>query len=216
MRRLLLALILINSLFMAWADDVADYIYLTPANGTTGGTVTVYVMLKNPRVSVCAFQCDVILPEGVTIVDNSLAPSDRCPEHRLMSKMVDKGVYRILCYSMNNSSVVRKEGNVASFKVKISPDVEVGTYTYNVKNTVLADSKMISVVSPREVKANLNVQSGSILGDFNRDRQVDANDVSTLVRYVMLNNATGDLNDDGKVDSIDLGTIINIILKENY
>lgn len=192
--------------------EVTDFISLESAAGTAGRTITLSVNLTNPTIAACAYQCDVVLPEGVTVVEGTIDVADRCPGHQIASRVREDGTYRIVSYSLSNALIPGQSGTVATFDVAIADDVADGTYTFTVKNTEIADANSLSKFDADGQNSNLIVREGGQFGDLNNDDKVDTIDLGILINYILSSNYNGDINNDGKVDTIDLGEMINAIL----
>ena len=192
--------------------EVTDYIALAPANATAGSTLTVNVDLTNPTIAACAYQCDVVLPAGTSVVEGTLLATDRCPGHVMASRLREDGTYRILCYSLTNALIAGQSGTVATFDVAIADNLANGSYTFTVQNTVIADANGLSKDDATGQNSSLVIGEGGATGDMNGDGKVDTIDLGILINYILSSNYNGDINNDGKVDTIDLGEMINAIL----
>lgn len=71
----------------------------------------------NNETDYASMQFDVVLPEGLTVVGNSLDGTSRLAGHSIMSKD-NGGSFRIVAYSMNNDVFNGNEGAVLRLKVK--------------------------------------------------------------------------------------------------
>lgn len=212
MKKILFTSILCFGTALGAMAEVTDYIALAPANATAGSTLTVNVDLTNPTIAACAYQCDVVLPAGTSVVEGTLLAADRCPGHLMASRLREDGTYRILCYSLTNALIAGQSGTVATFDVAIADDLADGSYTFTVQNTVIADATGLSKDDATGQNSNLVIGEGGATGDMNGDGKVDTIDLGILINYILSSNYNGDINNDGKVDTIDLGEMINAIL----
>lgn len=121
-----------------------SYIFVTP-NTTDevsihdfsiapGETRDIDVVLTNAEA--CSdMQCDIILPEGLTIVGATTA--QRAQSHTLLSDTRD-GSCRLICYSAKGERITGNEGAVITLKVK-AENTLASDATIVVNNVVLAD-----------------------------------------------------------------------------
>lgn len=212
MKKILFTSILCFGTALGVMAEVTDYIALAPANATAGSTLTVNVDLTNPTIAACAYQCDVVLPAGTSVIEGTLQAADRCPGHVMASRLREDGTYRILCYSLTNALIAGQSGTVATFNVAIADDLADGSYTFTVQNTVIADANGLSKDDATGQNSNLVIGEGGATGDMNGDGKVNAVDLGILINYILSSDLTGDFNADGKVNSIDLGLLIDQIL----
>lgn len=212
MKKILFTSILCFGTALGVMAEVTDYIALAPANATAGSTLTVNVDLTNPTIAACAYQCDVVLPAGTSVVEGTLLTTDRCSGHLKASRLREDGTYRILCYSLTNALIAGQSGTVATFDVAIADDLADGSYTFTVQNTVIADANGLSKDDATGQNSNLVIGEGGATGDMNGDGKVNAVDLGILINYILSSDLTGDFNADGKVNSIDLGLLIDQIL----
>lgn len=212
MKKILFTSILCFGTALGAMAEVTDYVALAGANATAGSTLTGNVDLTNPTIAACAYQCDVVLPAGTSVVEGTLLTADRCPGHVMASRLREDGTYRILCYSLTNALIEGQSGTVATFDVAIADNLADGSYTFTVQNTVIADANGLSKDDATGQNSNLVIGEGGATGDMNGDGKVNAVDLGILINYILSSDLTGDFNADGKVNSIDLGLLIDQIL----
>ncbi len=209
MKKFLLTSLLCGSMGFAMAQAPADYLSVKDCTTGEDGTATVNIEMVNPGIAACAFQCDIVLPEGVTPDVTSLVVGDRNSTHTIASNILSDGTYRILCYSMTNADMTGTDGIVASFKT--TAPVADGDYTFTVKNAELVDKASIAKII-ESLDSNVTIGEGGQAGDLNGDDKINMQDLGVLIDYIMNGNSAGDLNGDDKVNMQDLGIEINIIL----
>ena len=211
------AIILWNGLMCAQA--ATDFIYMTPVTGTSGSIGSISAMMSNPRAKrACAFQCDIIMPDGVTIVDGSLQLSDRCEGFNIITKQISKNVYRVLCYSPDMTPLEGTSGEVFSYDVRIGSTMKADAYIVRIKNLVIADDNTVCVFdqTPRDGTSQVMVTTQYGIGDVNRDRSVDVQDIPAWIASLMSSDPVGDVNDDGKIDAVDIALLLDNILTTDY
>lgn len=211
MKKFLLTSILSCGVGLGFAQ-ATDYITVADASGAAGSSITLNVDMTNPTITPCAYQCDIVLPDGVTVVPNTLEVASRASGHIIASNVLSDGSYRILCYSMSNAAITGTEGTVATFDVALGDALENGTYTFSVVNTEIVDADCVAKIVADAVNSDLTVGNTGTSVDLNNDGKVDAVDLSIEISHVLSNNSLGDLNGDGKVDAVDLSLVINAVL----
>ncbi len=121
-----------------------SYIFVTPNTTdevsiknfsiTPGETRDIEVVLDNAEA--CShMQCDINLPEGLTIVGAETA--ERAQSHTLLTNVQD-GNCRLICYSPKGTHITGNQGAVITLKVKADETLQ-SEATIVVDNVVLAD-----------------------------------------------------------------------------
>lgn len=100
----------------------SDVLVLPVASMRAGDTRTIEVALNNEEHDYIALQCEVILPEGLTLV--GVNGIDRGSEHTYFNRAntVEENVYTIMGVSLNNARYIGSEGNVMSLTVTASEE----------------------------------------------------------------------------------------------
>lgn len=75
------------------------------------------------ETSFTAFQMDVVLPEGLTIQENSFRLSQRASDHTVSAKSFSDGRTRIACMSLTNAPFSGNSGALVSFTVIADKDI---------------------------------------------------------------------------------------------
>lgn len=122
----------------AAAVNTDDFVSIDNFTIAPDETKTIDVKLSN-QDEYAAMQFDVILPDGLQVVDKSLSATSRSTEHALIS--MDKGnACRIIAYSMENVVFNGNEGPVLRIKVKatdeLAPDAQI-----TIDNVIFATNK---------------------------------------------------------------------------
>lgn len=202
LRSLFVLLSVIGSICCAKAETT---IKLGSISGAPGSTATLELQLVNDDSNFvpCAYQCDITLPEGVTIntdVSTSLST------HVVASNTLSDGKYRVLCYSMSNEAI--PAGPVASFVVDLASSVSPSAQ-FTVSNIEIADANSLAV-NPEANNAGLGTASNE---DVSGDGIVDAKDISIIIQHILADDhSVGDVNGDGIVDAKDISILIQYIL----
>jgi hypothetical protein len=134
-----------------------------------GEEKTVDIVFNNAADDITAFQTDMNLPEGFSVVkdadgDYSALAMGRNMEktHQMASNMLENGDLRMICYSMKNASIEGTGGAVATVRVKADNNVVAGVYYLTLHNTVLAHTNGLNAITPADVKSAINVGTTGI------------------------------------------------------
>ena len=99
---------------------------------------TIDIKLSN-QTDYAAMQFDLMLPDGLTVVNKSVTATSRSAEHSIIS-MDKANAYRIIAYSMENNLFNGNEGPVLRIKVKateeLAPDAQI-----TIDNVIFATEK---------------------------------------------------------------------------
>lgn len=133
-----------------------------------GATATLEVKLDVERETV-GFQFDLYLPQGVTLTDE---PSTAITSgsiindksHFLDAEMLKNGVYRVLCYSLQNCAFNSNSGIVANINVNVDKDLPNGIYPIVLKNIEIANSNGLNSIKLKETESALSVTDEDISG----------------------------------------------------
>lgn len=200
----------------AMAMMAENTISVNAANGAPGETVTITLDMSTPGVTdVCAFQCDVVLPDGVSLANpENLVLSSRKADHVIASNLLDGNKYRLLCYSMTNAVLTGTSGDIASFDV-IAPST-AESYSFIVENVEIVSLAEIKALVASGVGGDLTVEeTGDVVGDLNGDTYVTTDDVVILRNLILTGSydASADLNSDSYVTVDDMVILNSIVLK---
>lgn len=174
----------------------ADENTLTMSDFTAkaGEIVTLSVGLNN-TANINNFQFDIVLPEGVSIVadeygDLLVALSTErttLARHILSCEPQANGSVRVVCTSMKNYLFNGNSGEVAIITLKLSDDINAGTYSIILNEIELSTPQMVSY-NPDPVECTLTVQGytpSGVYGDVNGDGIVSIADVNEVVRVLL-------------------------------
>ena len=89
-------------------------LHVLNAVGSSGHNSDVSFTINNMEEFV-AFQFDIILPDVLSYVENSIALSARSVDHIVTANNVQDGVLRIIAYSPSNTPFIGNDGEVVSF-----------------------------------------------------------------------------------------------------
>lgn len=138
-------------------SGVANAIYVAGASASPGETVTLSIMMKNESQYTTGYQFSLVLPEGVTYVNGSVAKSSvRGNTANYQIQVRGTRTLAISCYSPNGTFFRGYDGEVATLQV-VAPNVG-GDYTLTSKGGVIAEANG-SEVDCIEVRTTLHVHS---------------------------------------------------------
>ena len=95
--------------------------------------------------SIAAVQCDVVLPAGLTYVDNSVHLAVRASTHSLSASLITSNTLRLLAYSLTGTALTGNNGAVASFTCQTG--TQPGTFSLHVANVVLSNPENTNVLT---------------------------------------------------------------------
>lgn len=204
---------------VAFADDgfVVSDVSLSP------GTTSELTIGLNNSTPYTAFQFDLEVPEGVTVVTdeagNLKASLDdaRKDDHTLASAKVGTNLYRFLCYSLTNANLKEAAGTVIHVQLSAAADLDTSAgLKVTLKDGLLVTSAAAGTESGSDSGDILTIQQG----DVNNDGEVDILDAVLVIKYSLGKNPTGfivaaaDMNGDNEIDILDAVLIIKKSLKK--
>lgn len=131
------------------ASDEKNYLSVDPFYIEPGEVVTVNLNLVNEE-AVCAYQTDLVLPEGIKVNVKKIPGTSVVLEtgisivtdrsygyelHTISSSEQKDGCMRILCYSDQNVCYTGNNGAVATISLIADTDIEAGVYEFGLKNS---------------------------------------------------------------------------------
>ena len=125
--------------------QTADRLFVDNFSIKQNEQMTIAVQLENSGNEYCAFQFDLQLPKGVTIVSNgekqlgvSLNANRKKSTHNLSAEMIAEGCYRFVCFSRSNDAFSGHSGALVDIEVKADASLVAGTtMSASVENVVL-------------------------------------------------------------------------------
>jgi len=126
-----------------------DKFYIPDFKIAVGETKEVSIILDN-ETPFTAFQTDIYLPEGLTIVANSPAMTQRGSDHTLSAKAFSDGRVRLACLSLNNSVFTGNEGALVTLQITATKDV-AETCVIEMKNQRFSMANAKEYVIPNSI-----------------------------------------------------------------
>ena len=119
-----------------------DHMTATVSPTSNAGDWALELNIENPEEdNLTAFQLDLVLPNGFSVVENSAQASSRLPDHTVMVNKHPSKVYKVVVYSLNNAAILGNSGCVATLTITTDATVESGTYTAELNNIYISDRK---------------------------------------------------------------------------
>lgn len=186
-----------------------------------GNQISIPISMKNSK-KIVAIQFTLTLPNGITINtedgDYLVNLTSRMPNHSVTINKRTDGSYGVVAMSMTNKVISGNQGVIMEIPVTCSSSMSVDTYTYRVKDIVLAyiENNVAKEIDQANISASLNVDD-YLTGDANNDGKINIVDVVETVNYIVGNASNvfsfnaADANHDGKVNVVDAVAIVNSI-----
>ena len=184
-----------------------------------GDTIVIPVALTNTQ-TIVAFQTDIYLPEGFTIVTDEddeyvIHGSSRLTsDHVIMADNANNGSVRVICYNPAEQPISGNEGDLFYMTIRV-PDDASGDYAVNLRNNLLTNTDYQELAIP-DAGAVLTVKT-FMPGDVNDSRTVTVTDIVVTAQYVLDRNPSpfifeaADMNGDGNVTVTDIMLIAYLI-----
>jgi len=214
----------------------ADVIYAQSFEARPGAEILLPVVLKNSDFVVSAFQTDIFLPNGFTIVQKADQSYDvTLNEERIAAKevqtfgsnIISSGAIRLLFGAKSGKAISGNDGTIATIRVKVASDVQPGSYAMMVKKTTLnhteadgitVEEKKVSDVITTHATINVLGDLKYVSGDLNNDNEVDFVDLTLIEGYILeyeiseFNREAADMNGDSVINVTDWTILCNTIL----
>ena len=203
---------------MTRAGDVADAITIDDISVWAGDNCSLTVSLKNSQ-STNAYSFDLVLPKGVSIVQDSDGEymyelSERHNGHLSTLNYIGNNTYSFAILSLQSKEVKGNDGTICTFKLKVADKVKGGKYAVAIKNAKYSLISGASKVKMPEAEANLTIKKP---GDANGDGDVTEADVNAVAKHIMGNTPevfdeeAADVNGDQEINAADIVEIVKII-----
>ena len=199
---------------------VVENAFLMPDTTVMHNDVIALPVAMTNNETITAFQTDIFLPEGFTIVTDEddeyvVTPSGRMSSnHYIMTQDVSNGSVRVICYTPQSIPFSGNEGDLFYIHVQVPDDAE-GLYTMSLRNTLLTtiDFQELSIAD-----ASCTIEAKQFIpGDVNDSRTVTVTDIVVAAQYVLEMNPTpfifaaADMNGDGNITVTDIMLIANLV-----
>ena len=204
-KSLLFLLMVVAATFSVAATDrffIEDFTVLP------GDVKQVQILLEN-EVQYTAFQADLYLPEGITLVPNSMALTERkAANHSIATSLQSDGAIRMMSYSMSLSPFSGNSGTLVTFTIMVDQ-------TINTPVVIKLKNILFTTTAGVEITFDDVACSVFLRGDVNCDGNVSIADVTCLIDLLLAGNQypkSADVNDDGDVSIADVTSLIDLLL----
>lgn len=196
--------------------DLDDAFYITPFRAGRDGNVTIDICLKNAQTAT-AYNFDLLLPEGVTVVENSATLSNRHNStHSLTFNDKGNNTYSFAVLSGNSTALADNDGAIIRVTLHVAADVAVGKYAIDIAGASYSEPNGTAHILGTSI-SSIDILEG-MPGDVNGNGQVDIGDAVSIVNHLVSKNvetfipAAADTNHNGQIDIGDAVTIVNYLV----
>lgn len=209
-KSLLSLLLVVAATFQVAATDLfhAEDFILLP-----GDTAQMEILLDN-EAQYTAFQADLYLPDGVTLVPQSVALTGRkAADHTLATSTLLDGATRLMSYSMGLRPYSGTSGALVTLRLAADETLS-GPVTIELKNVLFTTTAGMEILLDNTA-CTVNT---FMLGDVNGDRLISITDITYLIRYVLDGyplasvGLSADLDGDGLLNITDVTYLIRMVL----
>ena len=175
----------------------ADNLSVSSVQLKPGKTQQVSIKLSSSSAKYTAFQFDLVLPNGVTVVkaDDALNASlnaGRISDHQLHSAEVGINTYRFLAYSLTNAVISGTDGALINLTLAAAEDISTESQTAKLKSQLFVEpdgtsSTFDDGAYPINVNtgetSSINISSAKQVAYYS-DKNLDFTDKPELKAYV--------------------------------
>lgn len=116
--------------------EAENWMTISSATAQPADTIALSIDITNDDPFV-AFQCDVLLPEAMTYIENSVMLTDRSVDHVVSATVLVGNCLRIIVFSPNNNFFLGNEGDVLTFEINTGNIL--GWFPLNLENVIIAN-----------------------------------------------------------------------------
>ena len=196
-------------------DDYEYALYIDEVEAARGGRMNMVVKLKNATETVYGFDFDLYLPNGITLLTNSVTMnSERFSGMSVPTSSkheTEDGTYYSFTFA-TMKNFTGNDGEIMRMTLLADNTIDTGNYPIVIKNVVLSGK-------PERQGPNANTILTVIpydLGDVNKNGSINSQDcleilLNTVKRepFDSFSKTTADVNGDGEVDVVDITGVIN-------
>lgn len=214
-------LIVVVTVIAALSASAINRFYIPEFTICPGETMQVAMILENDS-SFTAFQTDLLLPQGLTVVEEDGEylfdlTSRNASDQTIISKLRQDGALRMVSFCMSVRPYSGKNG--ALVVINLHADEEfTSPVVIGLKNSFFVTVEGEEFILPEE-SCNVLLLSQQLKGDVNGDGTVDINDVTHLIDYLLagcqssFHTENADVNSDDDVDINDVTALIDMLLQ---
>ena len=176
----------------------------------------------NNESSITAVQCDIYLPEGISIATDDgdylidLNPSRKASNHTVSTNDLPNGAIRLFITSATSKPFKGNSGDLFVLNLVVADDAESGDYSLDLRNVILSDTEAHPYYAP-DLNVPISIRD-YIKGDVNSDRTVNVSDYVATANYILELDphpflfAAADIDENGTINVSDLVGVANIAL----
>lgn len=194
--------------------------YLPEFSICPGETMQVAMILENDE-PFTAFQTDLILPEGLSVVQDDGEflfdlTGRNASDQTIISKLRDDGALRMVSFCMSVKPYSGTCGALVVINLHADEDF-IGPAYIMLKNSFFITDNGIEFVLPKE-NCQVQLLAQQIRGDSNADGYVNIADVTEIIDYLLVgctssfHTENADTDSDNMVSIADVAEIIDYIL----
>ena len=190
------------------ATPVNDKLSVADITMPAEGKKQIEIALNNSDRNYAAFQFDMELPDGLTILkdgnDKFVASlnTGRISDHSLTVSKLSGNVYRVLSYSMTNAEITGSNGALINISINSAEDIDDGQYVAKLKSLVFTDASgkqynltdatfNISIVTPVITAENKTREYGLDNPEFTYSSDVEISGKPELITTATKTSSVG-------------------------
>jgi uncharacterized protein YjdB len=172
--------------------------------------------------SITALQCDIYLPEGISIATDDgdylidLVPARKATNHTVSTNDLPNGAIRLFITSATSKPFKGNSGDLFILNLVVDDDAESGEYSIDLRNVILSDTEAHPYYAP-DLEVPISIRD-YIKGDVNSDRTVNVSDYVATANYILELDphpflfAAADIDENQTINVSDLVGVANIAL----
>ncbi|MBR1932752.1 MAG: hypothetical protein IJ841_03605 [Prevotella sp.] len=179
--------------------------------------LTVSLLLESPANKVAA-EMKIALPEGLELVENSVANGSLLADHEVRTNYVEaQNVYNVVIISGSNTAFTAQSGELISFKVKATDAIADGAVI--TVSDIRLSNKAGQVKKIDAIEIPVTYDAGVTLGDVNGDGVINTVDATYVLKYLVGSapadfiEAAADVDGNGTINTSDATAILRSMVQ---
>ena len=181
-----------------------------------------FAVRMNNEATITALQCDIFLPEDITIAMEDgeylidLVDARKASNHVVSTNDLPNGAIRMFITSATSKPFKGNEGDLFILSLVVDKNAVGGDYSLDFRNVILSDTEAQTFYAP-DLNVPVTIQD-FIKGDVNIDGTVNVSDYVATANYILELNpqpfifAAADIDENGTINVSDLVGVANIAL----
>lgn len=181
-----------------------------------------FAVRMNNEATITALQCDIYLPDGITIATEDgdylidLVSARMGTNHVVSTNDLPNGAIRLFITSPTSKPFKGNEGDLFILNLIVDKNAVGGNYSLDFRNVILSDVNAQTYYAP-DLNVPVTIQD-FIKGDVNIDGTVNVSDYVATANYILELNpqpfifAAGDIDENGTINVSDLVGVANIAI----